>query len=441
MLAASADKGGGSMGLAIVRHAAAGLLPVVLAWAWASCAIAADLMATGAHLSGDSARTTLSLDLTAPVTYKVFALDNPYRVVVDLPAVEFRLPRSAGSEPVGVVTTFRYGLTGPGKSRVVIEVTGPVLVESVGIVSKEGEGTQVLKLVLASTDVATFKAHLPHRTAKTKPKPAQDASASADTEGVPQPQLASPRRALPLVVLDPGHGGPDSGALSPSGVQEKDIVLAIGKRVRDKLLAASRFKVIMTRDTDVFITLSGRVDVAEKLDADLLVSIHADSTAVSKRWQPIGGATVYTRSETASDEEARLAALKENMSDQLAGEALPADEGNTVSSIGLDLARTETRALDLVLAEQTVQRLAKAAPMTLEPHRSARFYVLKSPKVPAMLIETGYLNNHQDLPHLISPEWQDKLADAIVASIEAYFTERGKGLPTLLGLGVPQPVQ
>jgi N-acetylmuramoyl-L-alanine amidase len=393
-----------------------------------------DIMANGAHLSGDATHADLTIELSKPLAFKVFALDAPYRVVIDLPAVEFRLPIGSGVSGTGLVTGYRYGLTGPGKSRIVLDATGPVLVQATSAASGSTGGAQ-LKIAVLATDEATFKAHLPHKASKPR------IEASELSEAIPQPQIANQHRTIPLVVIDPGHGGPDSGAVSPDGYPEKTIVLAIGKKVRDKLDGSGHFKVLMTRDTDVFVTLKGRVDFAEQHGADLLVSIHADSTANSRRWQPVSGATVYTRSETASDEEARLVALKENMSDQLAGEALPADEGNAVGNIGLDLARTETKALDQVLADQTVPRLAKVTPMTLEPHRSARFYVLKSPQVPAMLIETGYVNNHADEPRLTSAEWQDRMADAIVDAINAYFAERNKGLATLLGVGLPLPAQ
>lgn len=417
----------------------------LIVWAFASALAAAfaplaaraeDAAAIAAHITGDMSRSLLTIEISKPITYKVFALDKPYRVIVDLPAIEFRLPKGAGTEGGGLVTSYRYGLIGPGRSRLVIETSGPVIVESAGILSTAGQAAAQFKIALTATDEATFISRLPHRAAK--PQPALPKGAAIF---VPKPVNARARHGLPLIVLDPGHGGPDSGAVSPDGAEEKNMVLAIGKRVRDLLQAGGKFKVAMTRDTDVFVTLKGRVDYAEERNADLLVSIHADSTNNSRHWQPVSGATVYTRSETASDEESRIVAMKENMSDQLAGEALPPDEGNVVSNFGLDLARTETKALDQVLADRAVALLSKVTPMTSEPHRGARFYVLKSPKVPAMLVETGYVNNRQDSARLQSSEWQDKLAAAIVASIESFFAERDKGLTTLLGLGVPQPVQ
>ncbi len=413
------------------------MLPGPLGCASALAASPAEPVALSAQLTGDASRTILSLDLNHPFAYKVFALDNPYRVVIDMPAVEFRLPKAAGLQGLGVVGNYRYGQVGPGHSRLVINTTGPVLVESAGILSKDGESSAIFKIALAATDAATFLAHLPRRAVKAR-KPAPVAA----TAEIQLPSEIAPRRGIPLVVLDPGHGGPDSGAVGPDGGEEKNTVLAISQKVRDLLMDTGRYKVSMTRETDVFITLSGRVDHAEKRRADLMVSIHADSTATgARRWQPISGATIYTRSETASDEESRIIAMRENMSDQFAGEAIPSDEGHALSNIGLDVARMETRGLEQVLSEQAVAKLRAFAPMTMQPARSARFYVLKSPEVPAMLVETGYMNNKGDSIRLQTSAGQAKIAAGIAAAIEAYFAERDKGIATVMGLSLPAPVQ
>ena len=404
-----------------------------------SVAVAApdEPVAIGARITGDASRTILTLELSKPITYKVFALEKPYRVLIDIPAGEFRLPPTTGAGGFGLVSSFRFGMVGPGKSRVVIETNGPILVESAGILSKDGTGQAQFKIALAKTDAATFAARLPRAPVKVKAAaPVEAAIALA-----PKIQDSATRRGLPLVVLDPGHGGPDSGAVGPDGAEEKNMVLAISKRVRELLEATGQYRVEMTRDTDVFITLEGRVDYAEKHEANLMVSIHADSTAAGRHWQPTGGATVYTFSETASNEEARVLALRENMSDKVAGTAPSGDDRKIVSDWLTEEARFSTRTEEQLLAEQTVAKLAKVVPMTLLPRRSARFYVLKSPKVPAMLVETGYMNNRQDSGHLQSAEWRSKLAEAVVASIQAFFAERGNGIRSAVGLDQPQAMQ
>ena len=147
------------------------VLSGLLGCASALAASPAEPVALSAQLTGDASRTILSLDLSHPVAYKVFALDNPYRVVIDMPAVEFRLPKAAGLQGLGVVGNYRYGQVGPGHSRLVINTTGPVLVESAGILSKDGESSAIFKIALAATDAATFLAHLPRRAVKAR-KPA-----------------------------------------------------------------------------------------------------------------------------------------------------------------------------------------------------------------------------------------------------------------------------
>ncbi len=386
-------------------------------------ASAEEAVALSAQLTGDASRTILSLDLSHPITYKVFALDNPYRVIIDMPAIEFRLPRGSGERSFGVVSDYRYGQVGPGRSRLVINTTGPVLVESAGILSKDGQGPSAFKIALAATDAKTFLAHLPRRPIKTNPVAPVMAATSNDAPTV----VDGEAKRKPLVVLDPGHGGTDSGAVGPDGAEEKRVVLAISSMVRQLLLKSGKFDVYMTRDTDVFIPLERRVDIAEQKKADLMVSIHADSTTNSRRWQPVGGATIYVRSTTAYNEAPRVEAFKAIISQQLLGEAKASDEGQFVSNMGMDLALDETKNYDLHLAETAVAALSKIMPMTAEPNRSARFYVLKPPDVPAMLVETGYMNNLRDSPRLQSADGQAKIASGILAAIQSFFDQRAKG--------------
>lgn len=393
-------------------------------------AYAEPVAATAAAVKIEADRTRFVMKLTGALKFKTYTLSTPYRVVIDLPDVDFRLPGNTGADPAGLIEAFRYGLIGPGKSRIVIDTTGPVLVENAKVAAADGGA--VLTLDLVATDATTFEAK---RKATKKPKPTVTTDIVAI---VPKPRLADPRSAKPLIVIDPGHGGPDSGAVSPLGKLEKDIVLEVGKLLRDRLNETGRYKVLMTRDIDMFIPLSGRVDFAQEAGADLFVSVHADATQNSRKWTHVRGGTVYTRSEKASDEQARLLALKENMADRLAGEDLPQDEGDVVSNIGADLARSETKALTLVLAEQIVGKMKSSVAMTGDAHRSAAFYVLKSPEIPSVLIELGFVNNKQDHINLVSASWRQKITSAIAGSIDRYFEERDKGLATLFGFEVAE---
>jgi N-acetylmuramoyl-L-alanine amidase len=375
------------------------------------------------------------MQITGSVDARAYVLANPYRVVLDMPTVEFRVPQGTGLQPSGFVKEFRYGLVGKDRARIIFDVDGPTLAGTPRLTAGPDGKTMLLSLDLVPTDKSSFMARL-------APKKPAAKVASTDPIGIiPKPKPADPRQNRPLIVIDPGHGGPDSGAVSPNGQLEKDLVLAIAKVLRDKLIATNRFKVLMTRETDVFITLKGRVDFAQAKRADLFVSIHADSTQRGRRWQRVSGGTIYTRAERATDEQSRLLAAKENAADLMAGEERGQDENDTMSNIGVDWARQETKGLTQALASELVDRLRAAVPMTPDAHRQAAFYVLRSPDVPSVLIETGYVNNKSDVGNLTSPEWRQGMAGAIAQAVDKYFVARDEGgIGTIFGIdGALQP--
>jgi N-acetylmuramoyl-L-alanine amidase len=399
------------------------LLAAVL---WPAIAAATGIV-TAARVVESEQGLRFEMEMTRTVEAKVSVLGNPYRVVVDLPTMEFRVPQGTGLQSTGFVKEFRYGLVGTDRARVVFDLDSPTLAGKPRVTAGVGE-TVLFSLDLSPTDKDTFA-----KLIGKKPKPKK--LASADPVGiVPKPKPADPRQAKPLIVIDAGHGGPDSGAVSPGGQLEKNLVLAIAKALRDQLNKSGRYKVHLTRDKDVFIPLKGRVDIAQKRHADLFVSIHADSTARGRRWQPTSGGTVYTRANRATDEQSRLLALKENAADAMAGEDRDEGEDDAVSSFGVDLARQETTGLTKVLAESLVGILEANVPMTDKAHREAAFYVLRSPEVPSVLIETGYMNNKKDAGNLTSPEWRQAMAEAIAKGIDEFFSARDSGMAAIFGV-------
>jgi N-acetylmuramoyl-L-alanine amidase len=221
------------------------------------------------------------------------------------------------------------------------------------------------------------------------------------------------------VVLDPGHGGIDPGATSPQGIEEKKVVLAVAKVLREKLLAADgRYQVVMTRENDTFLSLAERVEVARRVNADLFVSIHADIIGRGD----VRGASVYTLSEKASDKEAAELAAKENKSDVIAGVDLGVQD-QAVASILIDLARRETMNFSAEFATLLVPELEKRGLRhSSRAHRFAGFRVLKAPDVPSVLIELGYLSNKQDLAVLTSKNGHQTLARAVKDAVENYFS-------------------
>ncbi len=238
------------------------------------------------------------------------------------------------------------------------------------------------------------------------------------------PGRAATGDSRPLVVLDPGHGGIDTGTRAPSGELEKDIVLDFAQRLRDRIEKRGKYRVLMTRADDTFIPLGDRVRIARNAGAALFVSIHADS--LPHREGDAQGATVYTLSETATDSESARLAEKENRADVIAGVDLKA-EPDDVAGILIDLAQRETKTFSVQFAHTLVNDLKGATRLHKEPLKSAGFRVLKAPDVPSVLVELGYVSNKEDLQSLLSNGWRDRTADAVAQAIDSYFSAHPAG--------------
>jgi N-acetylmuramoyl-L-alanine amidase len=336
----------------------------------------------------------------------VFALADPYRVVVDLPEVHFVLPEMAGTTGRGIVSAFRYGFISTGKSRVVLDVTGPVAIDRQYTMPAANGQPARLVVDLVPTTRAKFEA------AAKAYRDSHETAMAATSET--QPEGAAD---LPLVVLDPGHGGIDIGAKGDHGTQEKDVVLAFARILGDKLVATHRYRVSYTRKDDSFIALGDRVKVARDQHAALFVSIHANSFPGDS----VRGAIVYTVSDEASDKMAADLAKSENQSDALAGIDIDQGDSDQVKDILLDLTRRETHNFGISFAQALVRNLGSATRMFKVPHQQAGFKVLEAPDVPSALLELGYLTNADDEKLLKSAEWQESVADAMVGAIDQYF--------------------
>ena len=239
--------------------------------------------------------------------------------------------------------------------------------------------------------------------------------------GKGRPKISGPADAsLPLVVIDAGHGGHDPGAISPHGGQrEKDVTLAIAKAVRDEMLKSGRVRVALTRDSDKFIVLQDRYQIARKLNADLFISIHADS---AENPQASGG-TVYTLSEIASDREAQRLAARENKANILNGVNLGGADAN-VSSILIDLTQRETMNVSADFAKLLLREATPNMRIRGNSHRFASFIVLNAPDTPSVLFETGYLSNESDVSFLASSTGRQKVARALANAIQVHFARR-----------------
>ena len=377
--------------------------------------------ATAATLGGDTSRTTFRLELSDGVTAEIFTLADPYRVIIDLPDVSFKLPQGAGQEPFGLVKAFRFGQFAERKARVVIDTTGPIRVERAAMVA-QGQGPGIIfTFEIVATAPESFGqgtgAKRPEASAQPAPPP-------------PDPSIKPKTRGQAVIMIDPGHGGVDGGAVSGNNLLEKNVVLAVARELKKNLTARGRYDVRMTRTSDIFISLDQRLKISHDAGADLFISLHADSLADVGFQQSIRGATVYTLSERASDEQARLMAEKENASDLAAG--LTATEGEAadqVKNILIDLLKRETANFSADFSNALVRSLKRAIKLSRDPQRSAAFKVLKQTHSPSILLELGYLSHLEDEKLLSSAEWQKKVAASIAAAVDDYFSKRAASMP------------
>lgn len=353
----------------------------------------------------------LVLDMSNDLSFTIFQLPDPYRIVLDLPQVSFDLPKTARTRSVGAVGGWRYGLFEPGTSRLVIDAKAPVKVAAAFVLPPSGDHGHRLVLDLAPTDrnafmvasKASIERRMANRTPRVRPTPA------------PNPP-AVPGDDRRVVAIDPGHGGVDPGAIGVSKVYEKDLVLKVAKTLKAELESRGGYNVVLTRESDVYIQLRERIAIARRAGAEIFISLHADSIDD----KDLRGLSVYTLSENASDEEAAALATSENKSDIIAGMDFSTEEP-VVTDILIDLAQRRTMNLSTRLANTVVEEMGPRTRLLNRPRRSAGFAVLKAPDVPSVLIELGFLSNTHDEKSLRNAAKQEQLAQGLADSIDRFF--------------------
>lgn len=381
-----------------------------------------DQQALAAQAAGPVAGVDMRLDstertarfqiaLSQEVTTAVSVLSQPMRIAIDLPEVNFQAAQST-SRNRGLVTGFRAGLVAPGRSRLVFDLGAAATVGAIRQ-SRRKDGIVDLVIDFAVSSREDFE----RAVQQGADKRAAAALAPLQTEARP---LSDTR---PLVVIDPGHGGIDSGAVASGGIAEKTLVLAIADQLRAQLEAGGHMRVIMTRRDDRFLSLSERVRIAREARADLFISLHADSLSAA---QEVRGATIYTGSDRATDAESARLAQKENAADASAG-AETTQPSEEVLDILMDLTRRETRSMSGAVAARLVSEMRGTVRMHRIPQRSAGFRVLTAPDVPSLLIELGYLSSKGDIALLTSPEWQENAASAIARAVGGHFRSTLQG--------------
>ena len=388
---------------------------------------------TTTALAGDTNRTRFVIGLERAVEFQVFSLSNPNRVIVELPDLKLQLPPMTGDAAVGLVQSFRGGLSAPGKMRIVIDVTGPVIVEKASI-EKAKDAAHSPRLVLEIVPVDAGA-----KTGQNAKRPLPVAGGSGLGANGVQPPLPRPAQRpdqnatniyKPIIVIDPGHGGQDPGA-SKHGTVEKDVVLAFSLKLREKLQATGRYKVLMTRDADKFVDLDERRDFADRAKAALFIAVHADYAGGDAR-----GATIYSLRDNVANELQR-AAKGQVSTDVLSAkelEKVKASDGDVgaVKSFLADLALKElavNKERSRVFAGTVVETMGASTSMMNNPDREAGFRVLKSAKMPSVLIELAYVSNRADAANLKSDAWRDKVSSSIMTAVDNYFSYHASRLP------------
>ena len=372
--------------------------------------------ATDSRLGGDENQVRFVVDLTQKIELRAFTLADPYRVVIDIPQVTFKLPSRAGETGRGLVKAYRFGLVMQGGSRIVLDLTKPVRIDKAFVLEAAAGQPARMVLDLVAIDRDAFMRSL---ALETKPPPALARKFDRDPRDKGDPR--------PVIVVDPGHGGIDHGTRAAGGdITEKALVLEFALLLRDQLEKTGKYRVVMTRTDDTFVALGERVQLARQRQASLFISIHAD--ALRRVEGDAQGATIYTLADNASDAEAGRLAEAENRADVIAGIDLSHEPGD-VADILIDLAQRETRTFSMHFAKTLVGELKNVARLHKQPLKSAGFKVLKAPDVPSVLVELGYVSNKEDLKQLTSGAWRARTAKSIVQAVDTFFSTRVAGAP------------
>lgn len=364
-------------------------------------------------IHGDKERAVI--ELSAPTKFRTFVLENPNRVIIDMDSFHWKVGNI--NRPNGtLVKDVRFGELGAGKGRIVIEISSPVIIRSAFPIEKGSGQPDRIVIDFAKTSPQTMKEvisqSMGNLTAPESPTP-------VIKNQKPTEEKVRPSNIRKTIIIDPGHGGQDPGAIGVNGVYEKTIVLAVGLELK-RQLEASGYKVEMTRATDIFIPLGQRVKFARKKKGDLFISLHADSIGRSN----VTGASVYTLSDKASDKETEKLAERENKSDLIAGIDLSKQEDD-VADILIDLAARDTMNQSRYLAKTVITTLDdKNIKILDDKFRSAGFAVLKAMDIPSILVEMGYLTNKAEVERLSNEGYRKKIATALKASIDRYFQKK-----------------
>ena len=351
---------------------------------------------TGARLERSADGTRLILEADSATSWRLSATQRPMRLVVSLPGVTWRGPaRLPGLGPA------RGARWDAPNRRLLIDLSGPVSIRNAATV----DGRLVVEL---GPGTAPGFARL------AQGRIAQGRMGAAAT-------ARAPARSLPVIVIDPGHGGKDPGTIGVGGTHEKRITLAAALELKKQLEAAGRCRVVLTRSRDVFIPLDGRVDIARRREATLFMSLHADSAPGAR------GASVYTLADRASDALSARLAQSQNRADAAGGLRIP-DVSPEVQRILYSLVRQETKVGSARMARFVVSNLGQSITLLPNTHRQASFAVLKAPDVPSVLVEMGFLSDRRDEAALNRAPYRAQVARALTGAVHGWLEQHHAGI-------------
>lgn len=368
-----------------------------------SLGASARALAEGSSLDGTRRGTVLQLALSQAVPFRVFSLADPMRVVLDFRTVDFSALPADFDEAAQVESVAMGGASTPGWSRMVLTLAEPLIPQIAAMETDATTGEALVTLTLVPSDAETF------------------ADAAGAPPGLDAVLLPVVTQAPPssddtfIVMLDPGHGGVDPGALR-GGFSEADLILSFARELRDVMRRTGRIEVVMTRDADIFVPLPTRVTLARAAGADLFISLHADAIAEGRAQ----GATVYTLSDEATDAATAALAEQHDRADLLQGIDLAGTDDEVVGVL-MDLARIETAPRSRAFADILVQAIETTGlDLHAQPRSEGAFSVLKAADFPAVLLEIGFLSEGGDLERLQDPTWRSRMQAAITGAVIAW---------------------
>lgn len=380
-------------------------------------------------------RTRFVIGLPKTTEFEVFSLSNPNRVVVQVSETKLRLPEQPKTAPVGLIKSFQAGLAGSDRSRIIIYVTEPVIVQGARIEKAKDGRSQHLVVEISPFVPMTASIEKPQKQKATMAPPPFALGAAGLQPPLPRPAISpevlAQRAFKPVIVIDPGHGGHDSGAMK-NGAVEKEITLAFSKILAKKLTETGRYKVLLTREDDVFIPLGDRVEFGEKHKANLFIAVHCDYADTGSA---ASGATIYSLRDSTADSLRRSTrgnVLSKTEVEKVKEASGGDDDVGLVKNILADLAAREVDATHDrtgVFAKTVIETMGASTAMRNDPDQQAGFRVLKTAQFPSVLIELAYVTNKQDAANLQSDAWRNKVSSSIMEAIENYFSNQVAQLP------------